>query len=493
MANKRLALIISLAVPLSGCAVGPDYHPSTAAKLGVPDSYSVPADQRAQEDLTRWWSKFDDPMLAQLVEQGRTANLDVAQAVTRLRQAREALVQARSSLFPNVGASGSYSRSEPIRGGSTTITLPDGTVTSFSQGGSNSFSIGADVSYQADLFGGNRRSVEAARADYEGTGFDYATILTSIEGEIARNYVIARLQQAQLANDRASLAIQDDNLQIAGWRVQAGLVSSLDVEQARAARAQTAAIIPQLEASLNQSFSRLGVLTGQAPGALKSQLEAVRPIPRGPTSVTVGIPADTLRQRPDVRGAERSLASATARIGVNEAQLYPALQLGGSINAGSSVLDEIFDVITGRLFANVAQTIFDAGRTRSQVRSARAAADGAFLAYKSTVLTALEDVENAVMALRSAQQREQEFTIALDAANNSAILARSQYRAGLTDFVTLNQTEASLLSAQNGLSQAQSDKATALIQLYLALGGGWDSTTIPEAATATASLATQDR
>ncbi|HVJ01052.1 MAG TPA: efflux transporter outer membrane subunit [Sphingomonas sp.] len=480
----RSALTLSVPLPLlllAACSAGPDYRPRSPAELGVPSAWSVPADQRAREDLTRWWNRFDDPTLGSLVERAQAANLDLAQAVVRLRQARESLVQQRANLFPSVSTSGGISRSEPLRGGSTTVTLPDGSVTSFSQGGSTSFSLGADASYQVDLFGGVRRGVEAARADYEATGFDYATVLLSVEAETARNYVLARAAQAQLTNARESLAIQDDNLQIAQWRVQAGLVSSIDAEQARASRAQTAASIPSLEANYNGFVSRLGVLTGQAPGALKAELAATKPIPHGPASVATGVPAETLRQRPDIRAAERNLAAATARIGVATAQLYPSLGIGGSIDVGASALDALFDTITGRLFANIAQTIFDGGRTRSQIRSAQAAADGAFLGYKQTVLAALEDIENAVVALNAAHQREAQFRIAYEAANNQAILARMQYRSGLTDFLSLNQAESALLSARNGIVQAQSDKATALIALYAALGGGWDSSSIPQA------------
>lgn len=483
MAHRPSLLFLAAALPLAACSVGPDYRPSSAAELGVPQRYSVPADQRAREDLTQWWRKFDDPQLAALVERAQAANLDIAQAVTRLRQARESLVQSRAALLPSLSTSGGYSRSQPLRGASTTVTLPDGTVTSFSQGASNSFSLGLDANYQLDLFGGVRRGVESSRAGYEAAGYDYASVLISVEAETARNYVLARAAQAQLANARATLALQEDNLQIAQWRVQAGLVSTLDQEQARAQRAQTAATIPTLEANYNGFVSRLGVLTGQAPGALKAELEAVKPIPTGPVSVATGIPADALRQRPDIRAAERNLASATAQIGVTQAQLYPSFAIGGSIDAGSSALSSLFDVLTGRLFANVAQTIFDAGRTRSQVRSAQAAADSAFLTYKQTVLTSLEDIENAAVALQSAQRRVADFREALDASNNQAILARTQYRAGLTDFTTLNQAENQLLSAQNGLTQARSDQSTALIQLYLSLGGGWDSTTTPQAPT----------
>jgi len=477
---KRAALLLIGTAVLSACSVGPDYRPKSAAELGVPDAWSVTAAPQP-EDLTRWWSKFDDPVLGQLVEQAATANLDVAQAVARLRQAREALAVSRADLFPSLGGSGGYNRTETLRGGGTTITLPDGTVTTTDGGGRSSFSLGLDASYQVDLFGGVRRSVEASRADYAAAGFDYATTLLSVQSEVARNYVLARAYQAQLENAKANLAIQDDNLEIAGFRVQAGLVSSVDVEQARASRAQTAAGIPSLEQQYNAAVSRIGVLTGQAPGALKPMLATPRPIPTGPESVGADIPANVLRQRPDVRAAERNLAAATAEIGVVKSQLFPALSISGGIDTNARNIGGLFDTITGGLFAGISQAIFNAGRINAQVRASRAAADGAFAAYKSTVLTALEDIENAIVALQSAQDREQQFVIAYDAANASALLARSQYRSGLTDFTTLNTQEAALISARNGLVQARSDKATALIALYTALGGGWDSSTAPTA------------
>lgn len=465
---------------LAGCSVGPDYHPSTAADLGVPDAYSVRA-APTPEDLTRWWAKFDDPILGQLVERAAAANLDIAQATARLRQAREALVQNRAGLLPTLTGSAGYNRSQNLVGGTRNVQLSDGSITSVSNSGGDSFSLGLDAQYQVGLFGEVRRTVESSRAQYQASGFDYATTLISIESEVARNYVLARAYQAQLANARDSLAIQDDNLDIAGFRVQAGLVSSVDVEQARGQRAQTAATIPNLEQQYNAAVSRLGVLTGQAPGALKPLIAPVRPIPTGPATVGVGIPADTLRQRPDVRAAERTLAAATAEIGVAKAALYPALAISGSIDTNAVSIGGIGDAITGGLFAGLTQAIFNGGRLRAQVRSNEAAADAAFAAYRSAVLVALEDVENAVAALDAARQREVQFRIAFDAATASAILARSQYRTGLTDFTTLNQQETSLLSAQNGLTQARSDQATALVSLYAALGGGWDATVIPEA------------
>jgi len=484
--GMRRAFLIAVISPgaalaVVACSVGPDYTPRSAADLGVPPTWSVRA-APTPEDLTRWWQRFDDPVLGRLVEQAASANLDVAQAIARLRQAREAMIQSRASLLPSLSGSGGYSRSETLRGGGQTITLPDGTVQNIGGGGgANNFSLGLSGSYQLGIFGEVRRTVEASRADYQASGFDYATTLLSVEQEVARNYVLARLYQAQLANARASLALQEDNLEIAGFRVQAGLVSSLDLEQARGQRAQTAATIPTLEQQYNAAVSRLGVLTAQAPGALKPLLVAARPIPNGPALVGAGIPADVLRQRPDVRAAERSLAAATARIGVAEAALYPNLAISGNIDARANTVGSILDTVTGGLFAGLTQAIFDGGKLRSQVRGQRAAADAALAAYKSTVLTALEDIENAVVALDTARRREVELTTAYRAADAAAILSRSQYHTGLTDFTTLSQQEAALLSARNGAAQARADAATALVQLYGALGGGWDASAVPEA------------
>jgi len=466
-------------VTVAGCTVGPDYHPAPAAALGVPAQWSVPGSPEAGQ-VQRWWSQFHDPVLDDLIARAAAGNLDLAHAVARLRQAREALVISRAALLPTLSGSGGYSRSETLRGGGQTVTLPDGSVINTGAGGGTSnFSLGLDASYQVDLFGGVRRSVEASRAQYQAAGFDQATTLLSVQSEVATNYILARAYQAQLDNARQSLAIQDENLQIAEWRVQAGLVSSLDVEQARSSRAQTAATIPQIEQQYNNAVSRIGVLIGQAPGTFKPTLAASRPIPQGPDTLSLGIPADVLRQRPDVRASERNLASAVAQIGVSQAQLYPALSISGSLDTRAISAGALFDTITGNLFSGLTQAIFNGGRLNAQVRSSRAAADAAFASYKQTVLLALEDVENASVALETARRRETQFAIAFEAANNSALLARSQYRAGLTDFNTLNTQEAALVSARNGVVQARADKATALVSLYVALGGGWDAAADP--------------
>ncbi|MEJ7933621.1 efflux transporter outer membrane subunit [Sphingobium sp. AN558] len=472
----RIASIAGAALSLSACAAGPDYRAPQAASLGLPASYragvGTPVDEAA---LSTWWTRLGDPALNALVTQAIANNLDIVQAQARLRQARESLRQANASFLPQINASGSGGRNYNSAGGGTRVDSNGNVISGGAGKWSANYSAGASASWQIDLFGALSRSSEAARADLAASGYDLANVRMTIISELVTNYVQARLAQSQLGIARDSQRVQQDNYDIARWRLQAGLVSSFDVEQARAQLAQTSAGIPQIEASLRGSLNRIAVLTGQAPGEATRALETPAPIPVAVNGIAVGIPADTLRQRPDVRAAERALAAATARIGVAQAQLYPSLGISGNIGTSATSLKNLFDIITGGVFANVAQVIFDGGRLASQVRSQRAATDAAFAAYKQTVLTALEDVENGMASLASAQQRAQQFAIAFDASNNAAILARSQYRAGLIDFQTLLTSENTLLNARNSLAAAQSDQVLGLAQLYNALGGGWQN------------------
>jgi len=447
---------------LGACTVGPNYRAPAPASLSVPESYYGRDAQSSPAELARWWELFRDPLLTRLVGEASAGNLDLAQAGARLVQARESLVQSRAGLVPTVGASAGAGRD-------------------FGPGDDrSSFNAGADAAWEVDLFGRIRRGIEAAGADAASVYYDREALRVAIAAEVATNYIQARLAQERLALARDTLAIADDNLQIARWRVEAGLVSSLDSEQARGSRAQTAASIPNIENAFTSATYRLAVLTGRAPGALTAELIGAKPIPRGPAEVAVGIPAETLRQRPDIRSAERSLAAQTARIGVAQAQLYPALRLSGNIGTSALSLGGLFEAITGGIFSSLSQTLFDGGRLRSQVRSQQAATEGALAAYRQSVLTSLEEVENALLALRSSRERQAQFAIALEAATNTAILARIQYRSGLTDFRQLLEAERSLLSARDGLVSSRGDEALALVQLYRALGGGWDSAAPPD-------------
>ncbi|QGP78618.1 efflux transporter outer membrane subunit [Sphingobium sp. CAP-1] len=472
----RVAWISGTALLLSACAAGPDYRAPQAASLGIPATYGQGSGAALNDaDLAQWWTRLNDPALSALIDTAIAHNLDIVAAQARLRQARESLRQANASFLPQISGSASGGRTYNSQGGGTRVDGNGNVISSGASHWSGSYSVGASASWQVDLFGELARTSEAARADLAASGYDLATVRLTIISELVNNYVGARLAQEQLRVARETQLIQQDNYQIAGWRLQAGLVSSLDEQQARAQLAQTNASIPQLEASLKGSLNRIAVLTGQAPGEATRALETPRPIPTASTDIATGIPADTLRQRPDIRSAERALAAATARIGVAQAQLYPSLGISGNVSSTATSVKNLFDLVTGSLFANVAQTIFDGGRLASQVRSQRAATDAAFAAYKQSVLAALEDVENAMASLTSARLRKSEFATAFDASNNAAILARSQYQAGLIDFQTLSTTENSLLTARNSLATAQSDEILAIAQLYNALGGGWQT------------------
>lgn len=472
----RIAWIAGTALTLSACAAGPGYRPPQAAALGIPATYSG-GDSVAQDDaaLAQWWTRLNDPALSALVDAAVANNLDIVAAQARLRQAHESLAQANASFLPQISGSGSGGKNYRSQAGGTRTDSSGNVIALGSSNWSSSYSANANASWQVDLFGELSRGAEAARADLAASGYDLATVRMTIISELVTNYVQARLAQEQLRIARQSVGVQQDNYDIARWRLQAGLVSSLDEQQARAQLAQTSASIPQLESGLRGSLNRIAVLTGQAPGDATRTLETPAPIPVAAPQIATGIPADTLRQRPDIRSAERGLAAATARIGVAQAQLYPSLGISGNIGTTSNAFKNLFSLITGGVFANVAQTIFDGGRLASQVRSQKAGTDAAFATYKKNVLTALEDVENAMAALAAARTRKAQFAIAFDASNNAAILARSQYQAGLTDFQTLSNSETTLLNARNSLASAQSDEVLAIAQLYNALGGGWQS------------------
>ena len=458
--RRHHAALLALAL-LTGCVAGPTYHAPDAAALGVPDHYTAATSAAvtgpAAADLSRWWRQFDDPVLSSLVERALAANLDIAQAVARLRQARASLIGARADFLPTVEASAGSGRNFDNRRTDT-----------------SSHSLGADARWAIDLFGGTRRSVAASRAALQAAGYDLAAVQAAVAAETARTYVALRDAQARLGNARDVLVMQDENFRIAGWRVQAGLVSSLDVERARTQRAQTAASIPALEVAVAAAANRLAILTGAAPGALLDELGAVRPIPTGPAAMAVGIPADTLRNRPDIRAAERDLAAATARIGIARAALLPALAINGNVGTSALRLGALGDVVTGGLFTGLSQVIFDGGRRLAAVRNNEAAAEGALARYRQAVLGGLEDVENGLVSLESARQRQVALGEALEAAETSALLARSQYRAGLVDFQTLLDAERTLLGARDGVVAARADAADALARLYLALGGGWN-------------------
>lgn len=466
---------------VTGCTVGPDHRPPSAASLNLPGDFHAPSGDAAdQAELATWWTRFNDPVLSALVDKAIRNNNDLAAAQARLRAARAALRAAHGSQLPTLSASGSVTRQQTLRGSNGGISIiPGGGSggTGVSVGdGSTIYQGGLDASWEADIFGGLRRTAEAAHATMDGTAATLANVQATLVSEVGLNYISARQAQARLTVARANLAIQDNTVQIVRWREQAGLIGNLDLQQAIAQRAQTAANLPTLEQNYETAANAISVLLGEAPGPVSDQLSAAQPIPLGPDNVEAGVPAQLLSRRPDVISAERSLAAEVARIGVAEAQLYPALRLSGTLstNARNSIGD-LGSSIIGNVLGSLSAPLFQGGRLRAGVDQQRATADAALATYRGTVLTAVQDVENALVSIDRNKTRETELTTAESAAAETVRLAETQYQSGLVDFQTLLTAQQSLLTAQDSRTTARAARATATVQLFKALGGGWNA------------------
>jgi len=469
--RKHIWLVPVLALGLWSCAVGPKYYARTPDELNVPAAWHSSLPENAKSgDLSLWWRQLGDPLLSALVEDALKANPTMDLARARLREARAQRQVTAADLFPIARATAGASKSK--------------TGNAASQ---SSYQAGFDASWEPDIFGGKRRSLEASTAELESTAASLQDMQVSLAAEVALNYVQVRSLQARIAIARENLALQKETREIAGWRYQAGLVSGLDFDQARASEAQTQSQVPALETTLAESRNKIAVLLGAAPGSVDERLEADAPIPAVPETVIVGIPADVLRQRPDVRAAERTLAAQTARVGAAVASRYPNLSLSGSLGVEGLTLAALTGgaSVIRSLAASIAETIFSGGRIRSQVQVQTAVQEQALASYKSAVLTALEDVENALVSLRRNRERYVFLQTADEAARSAAQLVRQRYMAGLVDYTSVVSTQQTQLTVSESLKSCEADITTALIQLYKALGGGW-SVEEPEAGAAPA-------
>lgn len=414
--------------------------------------------------LAIWWRQLGDAQLDQLIEAAMAAAPDIRSAQAKLRQSRASGDLATANLYPSLGISASASRSRA------------GTDAGGSDRTQKGYAAGFDASWEPSIFGGLRDAAEAAEADTAAMAATLESTRASLAAEIALNYVTLRASQQRLAIARANATSQAETLQIAQWREMAGLVTSLDVEQARTSLEQIFAAIPGIEASRAEAEHRLAILTGRTPGSLREALKEIKPLPAAPESIAVGIPADTLRQRPDVRAAEFALRAEIARTAEREADRYPSLALGGSFGWKSFSASALggSDSLARSLVASLAGPLFDAGRIESRIAAQNAVQEQALVAWEKSVLTALEDVENALTAYAAGRERMDARRKAAMAAGNAAVLARTLYEAGATDFQNVLQTERTRLTAEDGLASAEADVLTAVIQLYKALGGGWN-------------------
>jgi NodT family efflux transporter outer membrane factor (OMF) lipoprotein len=444
-----------------GCAsVVPPRAPS--ANVEVPAAWS--AGDRAAADgspvLAEWWLRFEDPLLARLIAQALKSNKTLANATAALRQARALRDASRAALFPVLNASAAAQR-----GSNSYPTV------------SNDFSAGLDASWELDIFGANRSALYVSDALVKASVASLGDAQVSVAAEVALDYITLRDAQARLAIATENLANQENTLQIARWRQQAGLSTLLETEQARAETEQTRAQLPLLHTVIEQFSHATAVLTGQPPRALSSVLTEAAPVPRADSRLALGIPADTLRQRPDVRYAEHQVRAAMARVSQAKAARAPDFALGGSLTSSALSVGALGSSasIVKAIVASVAMPLFDAGARRAQVRAQVAALEQAQAAYEASILLALQEVEDALVAIRGDGDRTRSLRKAAEAAANASLMARQLFSSGLTDFLTVLDTQRAQLSTQDALASAIADVSSDHVRLYKALGGGWTS------------------
>jgi NodT family efflux transporter outer membrane factor (OMF) lipoprotein len=476
-----------LATLAGGCAIGPDYRerppqvaPDWYALGGTATRTSIPssADDTA---LAAWWTTLNDPQLSACIERAVENNKSVDQAIARVQETRARRGVARADLLPSINASSSAARSASDFSTSGGTALPaDRTQTSYGSG--------LDASWEIDIVGGSRRALESAKAQVQASEADLHDVLVTLLGDVALNYVNVRTAQSRLTYAERNLEAQQEVYNIAQWRAESGLATALDVEQARSILEQTRAQIPSLTTNLRQAMNRLAVLMGQQPGTLAAELAERRPIPLASADVVADVPANVLRRRPDIRSAERRLAAQSAQVGVAEAALMPNLILSGSIGVQALTAADLFssggtDSRRGGLTINL--PVFNAGALRANVAAQNALLQQAQAGYEAAVLTALEDVENALTAWGQEQRRHVALIEATDAGRRAAEYALLQYNAGLVDFQTVVSADRNQISLEDQLAVSDGEMTSNLIRLYKALGGGWSVFPEGKAATGT--------
>jgi multidrug efflux system outer membrane protein len=448
---------VLLALLAAGCAVGPDYK---LPEPSMPAAWSGGGGPAAE--LATWWQQFDDPQLTALVEEAIRANLDLRIAATRLRQARAARGVAIGGFWPSVGASAAYQRQD----------LPGG-VPPDQQ--SNLYQAGLDALWELDLFGGVRRSVESAGAEVEAAVENIRDVQVSLSAEVALAYVGLRGFQQEVLIAQENLESQRRSAEITRRRFSAGFVSGLDTANADASAFTTEAQIPVLEAGARQSIHALSVLLARPPGELLAELTPAGPLPVVPEEIPSSLPSDLLRRRPDIRAAEAQLHSATAQIGVATADLFPRFSLTGNANWQSDLLSSWWTP-AGRSLGvgpSLSWALFQGGAIRSNIHLQEALRDESFLDYQKTVLGALQEVEDALIAL--AKEREHRTSLAgAVAANRKAVdLAMQLYTQGESDFLNVLVAQRSLYASEDALILSDRSACQDLVALYKALGGGW--------------------
>ena len=414
-------------------------------------------------DLSRWWGRFEDPTLNRLIADALANSPDMASAAARIKQSRAQRNAEAASLFPALGGSASANNSASKRDGATRNT-------------DSSYAAGLSASWEVDLFGKRRSSVAAATAQLGATEENFHSVQAALASEIAIAYTNLRVDQASLEVLRRTIKTREETNQLASWRTQAGEADSLDSSQALTSLEQARAAVPALLQAIGQNQNLLALLAGKTPGSLDALLASGKQaIPNPARSLAVGIPADTLRQRPDVRVAGYQLLAAAASTRAADAERYPSLNLSGSLGLNSLSTGKLFNPETtaAGFAAGITSPIFDAGRIRSNIEAQSAGEEQAYQTYRATVLTALSEVEDSLIACRRTSERLAILEKATVSAREAALLAQQRYEAGITDILTVLDSQRTLLGLEDSLFNVRASRTIAYIQLYKALGGGW--------------------
>ena len=452
-------------VLLSGCAVGPRYR---EPEMEMPDSRNQGMTEgiiESEPHIQTWWSALQDPMLDNLIKRAASGNLSLQEAFARINEAHANLRISRSDRFPSLDGTGFFERSrnsEDIGPGNA-----DGKFTD------NYYGTELDASWEVDLWGRITRSIQSADASLEASLDNYRDVLVILYAEVAGGYVDVRTLQERIEYARGNAESQRKTLELTRDRFKAEITGELDVRQAELNLARTESTIPTFKAELAQAINRLGVLLGDYPGALHKELAREKPIPRVHEAIPVGLPAELLRQRPDIRRAERELAAQTAQIGVATADLLPEFRLDGTI--GFAGTQDFLDHsrMTWSLKPWFRWKLFEGGALTGRIKVEQARTEEALANYTLTVLAGLQDVEDAMVAYAQERERRDILARSVLAARRSVQLVETLYKTGLTDFQNVQDMQRTLFLQQDDYAASQGQVTKNLIRLYKALGGGW--------------------
>jgi len=477
----RRGTLAVLCLLAGGClAVGPNY---TAPKPQVPASFvGAPVGaSRAAGPIAAgvppiddaWWESLQDPVLDTLLTQALKSSPSIAEAQARVREARALAGIAGAGRFPVADAGGLYTRnlgSENVPTGVPPGGLGPGIH-------SNLWQAGFDASWEMDVFGGVRRTIEAANANYEAVTEDRADVVLTLLAEVARNYVEVRGAQRRIEVARKDLAIEQDLETLTQSLFNAGLAPRQDLLRAQAQVSHIEAAIPDFDTDARAAAYRIAALVGRPFGEIEAELTASRPIPQAASEVPVGMPSELLQRRPDVRAAERRIAAANARIGVAQSDLYPHFSLTGAAGIESLSFSSFATASSGyyQIGPGITWRIFDAGAVRFRVRAESARTDAALADYERSVLDAFRDVETALVSYANEKVRRDELAAEATADAKATEIAKLLYEKGVESFLPVLDAERALYAADDALAQSERDSTLALIALYKSLGGGWQS------------------